>query len=148
MKVILSQDVKGQGKKGQLVDVSDGYAKNFLFPKKLAVEANASNMNEMKNREEALRHKRETERAAALAAAERFKSVSVKVPAKGGSAGRLFGSVTSKEIAEALKEQFALDIDKRSIVLDEPIRQFGAYELKIKLFPEITATMRVEIVEG
>jgi len=148
MKVILLQDVKGQGKKGQLIEVSNGYATNFLFPKKLASDATAAALNEMKNREAAIRHKHDVEYAAAVEAKEKFKDVSVKVYAKGGSAGKLFGSVTAKEIAEALREQFSLDIDKRLILLDEPIRQFGIYELKVKLFPEVTASMKVELIQS
>jgi len=147
MKVILQQDVKGQGKKGQLVDISDGYARNYLLPRKLAVPATAENLNAMKQQEKAKRAQEAAERAAALETAEKLKSMMVKVPAKAGSAGRLFGSVTSKEVSEALKAQFGVDIAKAKIVLPDPIKAFGTYQLKCKLGYEVTGVVQVIVTE-
>lgn len=147
MKVILQQDVKGHGKRGQMVEVSDGYARNFLLPRKLAVEANADNINTMKMQDKAKRAKEAEERAQAVAVAEQLKSCQVKIPAKAGQGGRLFGSVTSKEISEALKAQFQLDISKAKIVLPEPIKGFGTFEVKCKLGYEVTGTIYVIVTE-
>ncbi|MCQ2445658.1 MAG: 50S ribosomal protein L9 [Clostridia bacterium] len=147
MQVILKADVRGQGKKGQLVNVSDGYARNYLLPRGLAMEANASNMNELKQREAADAHKLAETREKARQVKEQLKTVSVKVFAKGGSNGKLFGSITTKEIADSLKKQFDIDVDKRMIVLDEPLKQFGVYELKVKIFEDISSTMKVELVQ-
>ena len=147
MKVILQQDVKGQGKRGQLVNVSDGYARNFLLPKKLAVPANADNMNKMIMQDKAKKAQMEAEKAEAQATAEKLKELMVKIPAKAGAGGRLFGAVTSKEISEALQAQFGLNIAKSKIVQDEPIKAFGGYELKCKLGYEITGTVNVVVTE-
>ena len=148
MKVILQQDVKGQGKKGQLVDVSDGYARNFLLPKKLAVTATAENLNTMKQQEKARLAQEAAERAAAMEIVEKLKGCMVKIPAKAGNGGRLFGSVTSKEVSEALKAQFKIDIAKAKIVLPDPIKSFGTYQLKCKLGYEISGTVNVIVVEA
>ena len=147
MKVILQQDVKGQGKKGQLIEASDGYARNFLLPRKLAVPATAENLNTMKQQEKAKKAQEAAEKAEAQAVAEKLKEAVVKLTAKAGSGGRLFGAVTSKEISDALKEQFGLDIAKTKIVQDEPIKAFGTYELKCKLGYEITGTLTVTVSE-
>ena len=147
MKVILLQDVKGQGKKGQLIEASDGYARNFLLPRKLAVAATAENLNTMKQQEKAKKAQEAAEKAEAQAVAEKLKAIVVKVTAKAGSGGRLFGAVTSKEISDALKEQFGLDIAKTKIVQDEPIKSFGTYQLKCKLGYEITGTLNVVVTE-
>ena len=133
MKVILQQDVKGQGKKGQMIEASDGYARNFLLPRKLAVPATAENINTMKQQEKAKRAQEAAERAAALEMAEKLKECPVKLTAKAGNGGRLFGSVTSKEVSEALKAQHGIDIAKTKIVLPDPIKAFGTYQLKCKL---------------
>ena len=148
MKVILQQDVKGQGKKGQMVDVSDGYARNFLLPRKLAVEATAENVNTMKMQDKAKRAREAEERAAALTAAEPLKGCQVKIAAKAGQGGRLFGAITSKEISEELKAQYGLDVNKSKIVQAEPIKAFGSYEVKCKLGYEVTGTIYVLVVEG
>ena len=148
MKVILQQDVKGQGKKGQMVDVSDGYARNFLLPRKLAVEATAENVNTMKLQDKAKRAREAEERAAALTAAEQLKGCQVKIAAKAGQGGRLFGAITSKEISEELKAQYGLDVNKSKIVQAEPIKAFGSYEVKCKLGYEVTGTIYVLVVEG
>ena len=147
MKVILQQDVKGHGKRGQLVNVSDGYARNFLLPKKLAVPANADNMNKMIMQDKAKKAQMEAEKAEAQATAEKLKELMVKIPAKAGAGGRLFGAVTSKEISEALQAQFGLNIAKSKIVQDEPIKSFGTYQLKCKLWYEITGTVNVVVTE-
>lgn len=147
MKVILQQDVRGQGKKGQLVDVSDGYARNFLLPRKLAVTATAENLNTMKQQEKAKKAQEAAEKAEAQAIAEKLSGLTVKVVAKGGNGGRLFGAVTSKEISDALKAQHNIDIAKTKIVQEEPIKAFGGYKLKVKLGYEITGTLSVMVVE-
>ena len=148
MKVILNADVKGQGKKGQIVKVSDGYARNFLFPKNLAKEATADNLNTAKLKEEADKARLAREKADAEALAEKLKTMKTDVHAKAGSNGRLFGSVTTADIAEALKKQHKIDIDKHKIVLDENIKQFGTYEVKVKLYNEVSGTLRVIVKEA
>jgi len=147
MKVILQQDVKGQGKKGQLINVSDGYARNFLFPRKLAVEASADNLNKMKLQEKARNERQEREKAEAGALAERLRECVVKLTARAGTGGRLFGAVTSKEIADALQAQYGLTIHKSKIVQDEPIKSFGTFELKAKLGYEVTGTIYLVVAE-
>lgn len=127
MKVILKQDVKGQGKKGELVQVSDGYARNFLLPRGLAMEADAQAMNDLKNKEEAARHHAAVEKAQAAETAQKLQGQTVKVTARAGQGGRLFGSVTTKEVAEALAAQFAVEVDKRKISMAD-IKAFGSYE--------------------
>jgi large subunit ribosomal protein L9 len=148
MKVILQQDVKGQGKRGQLVNVSDGYARNFLFPKNLAVPANADNMNKMVMQDKAKKAQIEAEKAEARAVADKLKEIVVKIPAKAGAGGRLFGAVTSKEISDALQAQFGLSVAKTKIVQDEPIKSFGTYQLKCKLGHEINGTLNVVVSEA
>ena len=147
MKVILLQDVKGKGKRGQMVEVSDGYARNYLLPKKLAQEATADNVNTMRMNDRATQERQAKERAQALEFAEKMRSFKVVVAAKGGGAGRLFGSVTSAEIAEALEAQQGIKLDKRKIVLDEPIKNTGVYQVKCKLGYEITGELTVEVKE-
>ncbi len=146
MKVVLKQDVKGLGKKGQLVNASDGYARNFLFPKNLAVEANAQNMSELKNREQAEKYRIATETAAAQKAADEISGKTIKMTAKAGQNGKLFGSITSKEIAEKLNTEFGIKADKRKIVVDD-IKQFGTYEFEVKLYQGISAKLFVMVGE-
>ena len=148
MKVILQQDVKGQGKKGQLVDVSDGYARNFLLAKKLAVLATPENINTMKQQEKARKAQEAAEKAEAEALSKKLETVTVKVAAKAGEGGRLFGAVTSKEISEALTAQFSLNIAKTKLVLDEPIKACGTYKIKAKLGYEVVGTVNVMVVEA
>ena len=149
MKVILQQDVKGQGKSGQLVEVSDGYARNYLLPRKLAVAATQENLTVMKQQEKARLKKMEADKAAAAEIAEKLQSIIVKIPAKsGGAGGKLFGAVTSKEISEALLEQHGIEIEKQRIVQDEHIKTFGSYEIKCKLGYEITGVINVLVVEA
>lgn len=147
MKVILLQDVKGQGKKGQLIDVSDGYARNFLLPRKLAQEATADNVNTMKMNDKAAQEKRQREREAALALSKVLKEMTLVVTAKGGGAGRLFGSVTNAEISDALAKQHKIELDKRKIVVKDPIKNVGTYTVVCKLGYEVNADLRVEIKE-
>lgn len=147
MKVILQQDVKGHGKKGQMVEVSDGYARNFLLPKKLAVEATAENVNTMKMQDKAKKAREAEEKAQAEAISAQLQTCQVKISAKAGQGGRLFGSVTSKEISEALKAQHKLDINKAKIVLADPIKSFGAFQIKCKLGYEVVGTINVIVTE-
>lgn len=147
MKVIFNQDVKGQGKKGELKEVSDGYARNYLLPRKLASEATADNLNAFKLKEKAKAKQLAAEKALAEEYAKKLEGIMVKIPAKAGSGGRLFGAVTSKEISDALKEQFDLDIEKNKIVQAEPIKSFGTYTVKCKLGFEISGTLNVLVVE-
>ena len=148
MKVILQQDVKGQGKKGQMVEVSDGYARNFLLPRKLAKEATADNVNTMKLQEKAKREQEAKEKAEAEALAQQLRTLSVRVSAKAGNGGRLFGAVTTKEISDALLAQHGISIAKSKIVQEEPIKSFGTYELKCKLGYEVTGTLKVVVAEA
>ena len=147
MKVILQQDVKGQGKKGQMVEVSDGYGRNFLLPRKLAVEATAENVNTMKMQDRAKQARLAEEKAQAQALAQRLKGVQVQIRARAGQGGKLFGSITSKEIAEELKKQFEIDVNKSKIVLSDPIKSFGAFEVKCKLGSEVSGVINVLVIE-
>ena len=147
MKVILQQDVKGQGKKGQLVEVSEGYARNYLLPRKLAIAATADAINTMNLKEKARRAEEARQKEAAMAAAEQLKALLVKIPAKAGAGGRLFGAVTTKEISDALKQQHNVDIPKQKLVLDDPIKSFGTYQVKARLGFEISGTVNVLVCE-
>ena len=148
MKVILTQDVRGKGKRGQMIEVSDGYARNFLLPKKLAQEATADNINTMRMNDKATQERQAKERAEALDLRNRMKDMTVVVTAKGGGAGRLFGSVTNTEVSEALAKQAGVQLDKRKIVLDEPIKSVGVYTVKCKLGYEINAELKIEVKEA
>ena len=148
MKVILTQDVKSQGKKGQLVEVSDGYARNFLLPKKLAVIATAENLNTMKLQEKARKAQEAAEKAGAEATAKKLKDMTVKITAKAGEGGRLFGAVTAKEVSEALAQQHGVNIAKTKLVLDEPIKACGGYQIKAKLGYEVVGTVSVMVTEA
>lgn len=147
MKVILTQDVKNLGKKGEMVSTSDGYARNFLFPRKLAVEANAQAMTELKNREDSKNHKIALEKAAANEAAAAIGGKTVRITAKAGQNGKLFGSVTAKEIAETVKKQFNIDIDKRKITVED-IKTFGTFPAQAKFYQGITADFFVSVSEN
>ena len=146
MKVVLLQDVKSLGKKGELVSVSDGYARNFLFPKNLAKEANAQAMAELKNAEQSKKYKRDTEIAAAEKAKALLEGEKFVMPAKAGSSGRLFGSITAKELSAEIKRQKGIDVDKRKIVLNGDIKNVGEYEAQIRLYQGITANVNLEVV--
>ena len=147
MKVILQQDVKGQGKKGQLIEASEGYARNYLLPRKLAIAATADAINTMNLKEKARRAEEARQKEAAMAAAEQLKALLVKIPAKAGTGGRLFGAVTTKEISDALKAKHNVDIPKQKLVLDDPIKSFGTYQVKARLGFEISGTVNVLVCE-
>ena len=146
MKVLLKQDVKGQGKAGQLVNVSDGYARNFLFPRQLAVPADAQVMNDLRNKEDAAQFHARVEKEAALKAAASLKDKAVKISAKAGNGGRLFGAVTTKEVAEALNKQFGVKVDKRKITMAD-IKAHGSYTAEVKLHTGVVATITVVVSE-
>lgn len=147
MKVILQQDVRGHGKKGQMVEVSDGYGRNYLLPRKLAVEATADNINAMQLKDKARAAQLAREKAEAQRVAGEVESKVVKISARAGSSGKLFGAVTAKEISEALKEQYGLDIAKQKISLAEPIKSYGSYEVKCRLGFEVSCTLHVMVTE-
>ena len=147
MKVILKADVKGKGKKGQMIEVAEGYARNFLMPKGLAVPATADAVNTMRLQEKAKAKADAEAKAAATEIAEKLKGLQVKVVSKGGEGGKLFGAVTGREISAALKEQHGVDIDSKKLVLDEPIKSFGSYQVKAKLGFEISGTVYVIVTE-
>ena len=148
MKVILLQDVKGKGKKGQMLEVSDGYARNFMLPKKLAIEATPDAINTMRMNDKAAAEKAAKERAEAMEISKQLRAMTLTVTAKGGGAGKLFGSVTSQEIADALKAKSGIALDKRKIVLADPIKNVGTYTVQCKLGYEITAPLTVKIEEA
>lgn len=147
MQVILTQDVKSVGKKGQLVEVSEGYGTNFLLPKKLAMIATKSNMNELKLKEESEAHKKEVELQQAQQLGEKLKQTTVEIKAKLGENGKLFGSITNKEIALELEKQYAIKIDKKKIVLEDSIKTLGAHEVTVKLHTKVTVKLTVKISE-
>ena len=147
MKVILLQDVKGKGKKGQMIEVSDGYARNFMLPKKMAIEATADAINTMKMNDKATQERIAREKAEALAISKKLREMTLTVTAKGGGAGRLFGSVTNQEIADALAKQ-GIKLDKRKIVISDPIKNVGTYTVNCKLGYEISAPLAVKIEEA
>lgn len=145
MKVILQADVKGTGKKGQILEVADGFARNFLFPKKLAVEATTGNLQDISHKKALEDRRKAKEKEDAVQLGQKINTLQVEVTTKTGEGGRLFGSVTSKEIAEALKKQHGLDVDKRKLDIKEPIKALGSYEVPLKLHPEVTAKLKVAV---
>ena len=147
MKVILLADVKGQGKKNDVIEVSDGYGKNFLIPRKLAKMADAQSLNDVKVREEARLYRIETEKKEARALAEKLQTILVKIPASSGADGRLYGSITTKDISEQLAKDHGITIDKRKLVLTDPIKAYGKYTVEAKLYTEITGTVSVLVCE-
>ena len=147
MKVILMQDVKGKGKKGQMIEVSDGYARNYMLPRKIAMEATTDAVNTMRMNDKAAAEKAAKERAEALETYKKLKEMTLVVKAKGGGAGRLFGSVTNQEIADALAKNSGIKLDKRKIVISDPIKSVGTYTVTCKLGYEITAPLSVKIEE-
>lgn len=147
MKVILQQDVKGKGKKGQMIDCAEGYARNYLLPRKLAVPATADAMNTMRMQERAKKAQEARQKAEAEEIAEKLKGCMVKLTAKAGSSGKLFGAITAKEIVEGLKAQYGIDLPKQKLVLEEPIKAFGSYQVKAKLGFEIAGTVYVSVYE-
>ena len=147
MKVLLLADVKGKGKKDQIINVSDGYARNFLFPKKLAVEADAKAMADAKNKEEARLFKIEQDKAAARELATKLQAVTVKIKASAGADGRLYGSITTSDVAEELRKQHGIEIDRRKISSDGAIKAFGSYTLDVKLYPEIQGKINLIVCQ-
>ena len=145
MKVILKQDIKGVGKKDQIINAADGYARNFLFPKNLAVPADEGNMNNLKAKNESNAFRKDEERKAAIELAAKLEKIVLKIKAKVGDNGKLFGSLTSKEISESLKSEYKIDVDKKKINLKEPIKQIGTTTVQIKLFEGIVANLKVTI---
>ena len=147
MKVILQQDVRGQGKKGQMIEVSDGYGRNYLLPRKLAIEATADNINTMKTKEKARQAQIEREKEEARENAKRLSGCTVKIKAKAGAGGKLFGAVTAKEISEALSAQYGVNIEKNKFVISEAIKSFGEFDVKCKLGYEISGSFKVIVSE-
>jgi len=148
MKVILTADVKGQGKKDQLVEVSDGYARNFLLPRKLAIPADNKAINEMKNKEASRQHKIDTERAAAREAAEKLNAIVLKFRIGAGADGHLYGSVTAKEIAEKLEKEHGVTVDKRKISIPSPIKAYGSYDLDVRLYTDVTGKIHLIVTDA
>ena len=147
MKLILLKDVKAQGKKGDIIDVSDGYARNFLIPKGLAVEAKGDALNDLKNKEASKKHKADVEKQQAIELASKLGDKTVELAVAGGTDNRLYGSVTTKEIAEKLEKDHKISLDKRKIILDKPIKTYGTYILDVKLYPEVAAKLKVVVKE-
>ena len=147
MKVLLLQDVKSQGKKDQIIEVSEGYARNFLFPKKLAIPADAKAINDAKNRQSSADHTKALEKEAAMKLASSLENAYVKLTADAGNDGRFYGAVTAKDISEGLKAQHGIDVDKRKIVLDAPIKAFGTYKIDAKLYPDVVGKITVVVTE-
>ncbi len=145
MKVILLQDVKGSGKKGDVINASDGYARNFLLPKNLAVEANAANMTQLNNQKASVEHKKAVNRDNSKLLKERLENAKVIIKAKSGDNGKLFGAVTSIDIEKAIKQQVQIEVDKRKVVLKDSIKALGEYEITVKLFEDISAKVKIEI---
>jgi large subunit ribosomal protein L9 len=148
MKVLLREDVKGQGKKGEIVNVADGYARNFLLPRSLAVIADAKAMNEVKLKKEASINKIEADKRHAQELAEKINQTTVKISAAAGPDGKLYGSVTSSNIADKLKKDYDIDVDKRKFVLEEHIKSFGTYGIEVKIYPEVTAQLTVVVTDA
>ena len=147
MKVVLLQDVKSQGKKDQIIEVSEGYARNFLFPKKLAIVADAKAINDIKSKQSSEKHRVEVEKAAARELAKKLAETTVKIVGTAGADGRFYGSVTTKDISEALASQFGIEIDKRKMELDMQIKAFGTYKVEVKLYTGISGKFNVQVVE-
>lgn len=145
MKVILLDNIKGVGKKDEVINASDGYARNFLFPKKLAVEANAENMSKLKNKQDSAKHKKDVEKENAEEIAKKLKDITLTIKVKSGENGRIFGGVTSKEISENLKQQYKIEIDKKKIVLNETIKNIGVFNISIKLFEGVVGNLKINV---
>ena len=146
MKVILLDNIKGVGKKDEIINASDGYARNYLLPKNLAVEANAENMSKLNNKKEAANYKKDVEKQKAEELAQKLKGILLKIKVKAGENGKIFGGVTAKEISDNLKSQYNFDVDKKKIELKETIKTLGSFEVSIKLFEGVTASLKVEVI--
>ena len=147
MKVILIEDIKGKGKKDQVLEVSDGYARNYLFKNKLAIVADAKALNQLKGKQDAKQHKHDVEKAAAESIAKQLESVTVVIPQEAGKDNKLYGAVTTKDIAEQIKSDYNIEVDKKKLIFEAPIKTFGTYKIKAKLFTDVTATITVQVVE-
>lgn len=146
MKVILLQDIKGVGKKDEVINASDGYARNFLLPKKMALEANSENMSKLKAKQDANQYKKSVEKEEAKKVAEKLKNITLEIKVKAGENQKIFGSITSKEISENLKEQYKIEIDKKKIDLKEPLKTLGCFSVLIKLYEGVTGSLKVQII--
>ncbi len=146
MQVILLQDIKGVGKKDEIINANDGYARNYLLPKKLGVEANKENLSKLKAKNESKAYKKSVEKEEAQKIAERLKGILLKIPVKSGENGKIFGSITSKEIADNLKEQYGIDVDKKKIDLKEPIKSLGSFNVNIKLFEGVLGNLKIQMI--
>lgn len=146
MKVILLDNIKGVGKKDEVINASDGYARNFLFPKKLAVEANAENMSKLNNKKEANNYRKDLEKQEAQEIAKKLKGILLKMKVKAGENGKIFGGVTAKEISENLETQYNMEIDKKKVDLKEPIKTLGSFQVNIKLYEGVVGTLKLEVI--
>ena len=146
MQVILLQDIKGVGKKDEIINANDGYARNYLLPKKLGVEANKENLSKLKAKNESKAYKKSVEKEEAQKIAEKLKGILLKIPVKSGENGKIFGSITSKEIADNLKEQYGIDVDKKKIDLKEPIKSLGSFNVNIKLFEGVLGNLKIQMI--
>lgn len=148
MKVILLEDIKGKGKKDQVLEVADGYARNYLFKNKLAIEADATAMNELAGREASRQHKYEVEKAAAVETAKKLEAITLVLHHEAGKDNKLYGAITAKEIVQQLKQEYGIEVDKKKLSMDTPIKAFGTYKIKTKLFTGVAATITVQVVEN
>ena len=148
MKVILIEDVKGKGKKDQVLEVSNGYARNYLFKNKLAIEADAKALNELKGRQDAKQHKHDAEKSHALELAKQLESLTVTIPQESGKDNKLYGAVTAKDIVQKLKQEYNIELDKKKLMLETPIKTFGTYKIKAKLFTDVSAVITVHVVKS
>lgn len=148
MKVILLEDIKGKGKKDQVIEVADGYAKNYLFKNKLAIEADAKALNELAGKEASRQHKHETEKAAALEIAKQLEAITLVLHHEAGKDNKLYGAITTKEIVQQLKQEYGIEVDKKKLSMDTPIKTFGTYKVKAKLFTDISTVITVQVVEN
>ena len=146
MKVILTQDIKGVGKKDEIINANDGYARNFLLPRKMAVEANSQNMSLLQGRKDSANFKKEQEKENALVLQEKLSKIMLKIKVKAGGNGKIFGSITSKEIATELKNQYNIDVDKKKILLKDPIKEIGVFNIEIKLYEGIIGKLKIDII--
>lgn len=146
MKVILKQDIKGVGKKDQIINANDGYARNFLFPKNLAVPADKGNMTNLQSKQSSEQHRKNLEKEAAIETKKKIEEVSLKIQVKSGENGKVFGSVTSKEIGENLEKQYKIKVDKKKILLQEPIKNLGTFNIEIKLYDGVNAKLKINVI--
>ena len=146
MKVILKQDIRGVGKKDQIINANDGYARNYLFPKNLAVPADKGNLANLQSKQSSQAHRKELEKQAAMETAKKIENILLKLPVKSGENGKVFGSITSKEIVQNLEKQYGITVDKKKVILQEPIKLLGMFTIEIKLFDGVTAKLKVDVI--